>query len=84
MQALALQELALTNKFRAYLVHGSYVTQFVLNTALNLGLQENKKILSDLTVARQAARQAEHLVLEQALELDRAHITNSTLAQVLT
>ncbi|KAL3131514.1 hypothetical protein ABBQ38_007819 [Trebouxia sp. C0009 RCD-2024] len=44
--------------------------------------QENKKILSDLTIARQAARQAEHLVLEQALELDRAHITNATLAQV--
>lgn len=40
--------------------------------------------MAELQAARQAARQAEHLVLEQALELDRAHITNATLAQVRT
>lgn len=44
--------------------------------------KEHTQIMAELQAARQAARQAEHLVLEQALELDRAHITNATLAQV--
>lgn len=47
-----------------------------------MGVQENTRIMSELALARQAARQAEHLVLQQALEIDRAHVTNGTLAQV--
>lgn len=41
-------------------------------------------IMSELEAAKQAARKAERLVLQQSQEIDRAHVTNSTLAQVLT
>lgn len=40
--------------------------------------------MSELKAAKQAAKKAERRVLQQAQEIDRAHVTNSTLAQVLT